>query len=112
MQGAGIIIEGTRNGVALVRLSGELDMANVPRVEEAVDRCLEDGAASIALDLSGVTFIDSGGIHALIRTRKLTGDRGGQLYLVGATGELRRLFTLLGLDKLFTLCREEDLPGE
>ena len=50
--------------VVVVSLTGELDMATAPAVQEAVERA--QGEGPIAVDLRELTFIDSTGIRALL----------------------------------------------
>jgi anti-sigma B factor antagonist len=46
--------------------TGELDLGTAPALREASTRELSADAELIVLDLSGVTFMDSSGLHALI----------------------------------------------
>ena len=50
----------------VVAVAGDIDLATAPRMVEAVDAELGRGH-DVQLDLSGVTFLDSTGIHALAR---------------------------------------------
>jgi anti-anti-sigma factor len=46
---------------------GELDMATVGLVEQELRRLYDTGFRSIVLDLSGLTFMDSSGLHLVLR---------------------------------------------
>ena len=53
-------------GACRVAAAGELDIATADQLVEAVEtRC--HGRLVVELDLAGVTFLDSSGIHALMR---------------------------------------------
>jgi anti-anti-sigma factor len=53
--------------VAVVRLSGEIDVLAEPDVREAVKNALtEPPPPVLELDLSGVTFMDSYGLYAAV----------------------------------------------
>lgn len=49
-----------------VLAAGELDLDSGDRLEAAVRRLLDRGIAEVAIDLAGVTFIDSSGVGALV----------------------------------------------
>jgi anti-anti-sigma factor len=49
----------------LVRADGEIDMSTVDVLRRELDAAREEAAAAL-LDLSGVTFIDSAGLHLLL----------------------------------------------
>ena len=57
------------SGTVHVRLAGELDMASVQDVRVPLYEAAGDGARSLNLDLSGLTFMDSAGVELLFRLR-------------------------------------------
>ena len=99
-----------RGAIPLLRVRGEVDIYTAPRLKEAVVAALESGAASLAFDLSDVGFLDSTGLQVLMSAKKRTAERGGDVYLLGVSGQIRRVFNLLSLERIFQLCREADLP--
>ena len=78
-------------------LRGELDLATVPILMEAV----ADAPATtrgLVLDLDGLTFLDAAGIRALLDLARV---REGQLlWLRHPWGEVGRMLELVGLDRL------------
>jgi anti-anti-sigma factor len=60
----------------LVHLTGELDLATAPEVDEAVE-VAEAGHPDrhVVVDLRGVTFLDCAALGSLIRARNRLGDR-------------------------------------
>jgi anti-sigma B factor antagonist len=83
-----------RDGVALVALSGELDLATAPLLESCLAPVEADGPASIVVDLRDLMFIDSSALHVLLRARGRAETNGHQLLVVGASPAARRLFEL------------------
>ncbi|WP_049563343.1 STAS domain-containing protein [Nonomuraea sp. SBT364] len=82
-----------------VALSGDLDYDSAPELAE-----LSDGDwRRLDLDLSGVTFVDSSGLAALVRLWQRAGDAGAELRLVAVTPYLRGLLRMTALDRLFGL---------
>ena len=83
--------------VRVVRLVGELDAA----VREEVHRSLVDGdQRSVIVDLSQLVFMDCGGYGALVNALNLLDHRGAPLTIVNATGQIARLFELVGADQM------------
>jgi anti-sigma B factor antagonist len=60
--------------IVALRLEGEFDIANSPRLNEEIDQALTDGKHLI-VDLSEATFIDSSVINALFRARNNAATR-------------------------------------
>ena len=54
----------------VIELYGELDLAAAAAVQGAIARAEETSAVTILIDLSGLHFIDSSGIQALIAENK------------------------------------------
>jgi len=93
------------------RVAGELDLATAERL---VDRLgpVAEAPGDLHLEASRLTFIDSSGLHALIRlSRKL--DDHGRLILHRADPFVRNVVSIAGLDRqrLFELS-EDPSPGE
>jgi anti-sigma B factor antagonist len=101
---ARILTSGERS--ARVVLSGELDLAAAPLLEEAVARALE-GADEIVLDLSQVRFIDSTGISAVVAAVKAAQTSGVALMISSTLrSQVRRLFELVGMSDTLPLIDE------
>jgi anti-sigma B factor antagonist len=76
---------------------GELDLASVDILAAHLAAATDGNAARIEVDLSGVTFVDSVGIHALLKGRRLA-EAGGKDYAVnGADGLVREVLELTGV---------------
>jgi len=85
-------------------VSGELDVMTGPTLLDHVAIALVDNVAdrqtSLAIDLSGVTFIDSSGLQVLLRTREVAVERGVDAVVTGASPAVRRLLDLTGTSDL------------
>lgn len=103
----GTRVEG-RDGVAVIALSGELDMATAPILRENLARVEDSGAGTIALDLREVTFIDSSGLEEFLEARGRAQDNGHRLLVSGASPAAQRLFELTGTRFLL---HEQGVPG-
>jgi anti-sigma B factor antagonist len=85
---------------AIVGLPAEVDMSNSERLHEQLLAVIGEGATDMVVDMSGTTFCDSSGIHALLRARKRVVSQGGRLHVVASSRSVLRLFDLLGLSTL------------
>jgi anti-sigma B factor antagonist len=88
-------------GVSVLRLDGELDLATQPYFVRACDRLLAHGQVKIVVDVSGLGFCDCTGLSALIAEQRQAERNGGYLRLVGVHGTLARLLTLAELVDVF-----------
>lgn len=84
--------------VPVLVVKGDIDMASAPELEDAV--ASQQGQVLIA-DLSGVEFIDSTGLRALIAADDLLAEREGRLLIVVAEGPVQRIIDLTGLEGRF-----------
>jgi anti-sigma B factor antagonist len=98
----GVALEESWNGSTVrLYLRGELDMATRARVESALIRAEESGALVIELDLGGLTFMDSSGVHVALDARRRSREKGHSLVLVGGSESVLRVFELTGTAQLF-----------
>lgn len=72
-------------GRTRVGVSGELDLATVPHLVEAVEGATPPGG-TVEIDLRAVEFMDSAGIAAINRCRRHTQDLDAGLVLVVREG--------------------------
>jgi anti-anti-sigma factor len=98
-----------RNGVTRIALAGELDMATVPILDHQLTASERDGA--IVLDLRDLGFIDSSGLHALVRAYGRSEQNGHRLLVVGANPIVRRLCEVTGTEFLLDAKGTADLLG-
>jgi stage II sporulation protein AA (anti-sigma F factor antagonist) len=79
-------------------LEGELDMSTVDAVLAAL---LPLGASEgdIRVEMSGVTFMDSTGLHAFLRVAQELGS-SGTLHLIEPTPAVRRVLELTGVQSV------------
>ena len=87
----------------VVSVSGEIDLSTATELQLAVD-ALSPFQRPLALDLSGVGFVDSTGIRALLAINNRAMETVGQpLILMRATDATRRLIQLTGLDRILVI---------
>ena len=87
--------------ILTARLDGDIDHHHVLFLRAALDRVLDDSAAStLIFDLTDVEFMDSSGIGLLIGRYKRMQARGGQMYIAGSNEPVDRILRLSGIDTL------------
>ena len=73
-------------GVQRLQLAGEVDYATVTQLSTAIQTAITAGqTAELVVDLAAVTFLDSGGISALIHGRR-TADAHAVAYRIRVPG--------------------------
>ncbi len=80
----------------VIRLTGELDMSTAPELDQVLEAAVEHGGA-ILVDLSELRFMDSTGIHTLMKAARSLGGRGC-LILHGEQERVGRVFDLVGIN--------------
>lgn len=80
-----------RDGGVIVRLDGELDLATVPLLEEAVAQATATPDVTVALDLSEVRLVDSTGLRALLTAARA---HPGRVAVMSPSREVRRMLEL------------------
>jgi len=92
-------IEQTSEGAVVVHVSGELDLATVSVLEEALTHHPVD--KRIVIDLGACSFLDSSGVRLLATTARRSDESGGRLDLVVADDSgVARVLEITGIDTL------------
>lgn len=91
----------------VARLFGEVDLANVERLQAALRPALSN-CRNIILDISALKYIDSTGLHVLIDTHKVLQQYDCQLIVVGASAGIAKVMRILHLDALMPLVSSVD----
>ncbi len=89
-------------GIPLATVTGEVDVYSAPSLRDSLADLLGDGS-NVVVDLTDVGFLDSTGLGALVAARKIAGDNGAHLPLVCTRERILKLFTITGLDGVFTI---------
>jgi len=90
--------------LALVSISGDLDLYTEPRLSESLAAADQLGETStVILDLSGVAFLDSTICGVLVREAKRRGQAGGELVLVGNGSPATKALELTGINRVMRL---------
>jgi anti-sigma B factor antagonist len=99
-------MQAIENGDAVVVT---IDADNCAALQKVLDPWLAQGKKRIVLDFSGVSFINSVNIAQIVALRHRCGPAGTELRVAGLRENIKAVFRILRLDKLFSL--DLDLAG-
>ncbi len=94
---------------AVIAVSGELDLASSPALQEELDRLASSDAKLLIIDLRELDFMDSTGLSVLVRAHQRAEEHGRQLAMVKGPQQVQRLLSLTGVGDRLTLV---DAPEE
>jgi anti-sigma B factor antagonist len=90
------------SGVVVVRPEGRLNMVAAPALRKELNGLVGDGNARLVVDLSGIEFIDSSGLGALISGLKAARQAGGDLRIAAPTQQVRTVLEITNLNRVLT----------
>jgi anti-anti-sigma factor len=95
----GIEIESRQDGGDyIIRVRGELDLAQCEKFETELKNALQSDASAVLLDLRELNFIDSTGIRALLLAVGLSEANGSRLRVARETSRaVQRTFDMTGV---------------
>ena len=75
---------------------GEVDIDTVNRIREQLENATATGARQVVLDLHGVSFLDSTGLHLVLDADAASRAQGWVFGLIGGPPDVQRVFDLTG----------------
>jgi anti-sigma B factor antagonist len=91
-----------QNGIAVLKVGGDIDLATVAVLEAAIDEALVAKPTGLVIDLSDVGFLASAGLQTLVATHNNV-TQSGQFAVVANSAATSRPIQLTGLDQIFEL---------
>lgn len=90
-----LVIESKTEGDGIVlSLHGELDLTSAPIFEKELRVAESANPARLVIDLSGLEFMDSTGLRALLLARERAGGNGHRLQLRRGPRQVQRVLEL------------------
>ncbi len=98
--------------MTLVEFAGEIDVFQSREISDAVEAAAR--LPDIQVCLARLAYLDSTLLNALVRLRRMRLDAGFRhpIPLFGASFSVRRIFSVTGLDELFTIMPAGQLPEQ
>lgn len=85
-------------------ISGQIDVYTAPQLKESLSETYNSGKnADLSLDFANLEYIDSTGLGVLIGVLKNLKQNGNQVSIKGMRENVKKVFVITGLDKIFNL---------
>lgn len=89
--------------VDLITVSGRVDSSTAPELEETLEDRMDEGRYSLVLEMSGVNYLSSAGLRALVAALRTCKKKGGDVRIANPSERVSEVMALAGLDSLFTM---------
>jgi anti-sigma B factor antagonist len=93
----------TTGRVTTLTVTGELDLVSTPVLERELERANGLDADVILLDLRGLAFMDSTGLHLLLKAQHSAEQAGRRLVVIKGSEQVQRLLDLTGVAELMRI---------
>jgi anti-sigma B factor antagonist len=97
------------NHVLVVDVTGDLDARSAGDLKLTLNEKIEAGSVFVLVNLSEVPYMDSAGLGVLVSGLKNTNRQNGDLRLWGLQPDVRNIFELTRLNKVFQIFDTEEL---
>ena len=94
--------------VKIAQPAGILDSTKGSQFREEISELVDNGANIVLVDFQDVTFMDSSGLGALVLALKTVRAAGGKLYICSINEQIRMLFELTSMDRVFQIYSNQD----
>lgn len=84
-------------GTAVISAPASFDIYSAPAIRALAIRLQRNGAASIAIDLAAVTFMDSSALGVILGTQARLRAAGGDIAVASASKPVAAMFSRAGL---------------
>jgi anti-sigma B factor antagonist len=95
-----------KDKVAVLSIAGEVDMFSSPQARNAIMELVKKRVPRVIVELSGVSYMDSSGVATLIEGLQLCQKYNGKLVVAGLRDNVREVFELTRLDKIFEIFQD------
>lgn len=94
--------EYSANG-ARVHVSGEIDIYTAQQFKEKLYKVVDSSSGDISVDCGSLKYIDSTGLGIFVGALKKTKQAGRDIHIENIKENIKKLFVITGLDKLFII---------
>jgi anti-sigma B factor antagonist len=89
--------------LVVLTIHGDADMRAASELKDRLGEVVDDSPRAVVLDLTGATFLDSMTLGVFVTAMKRLRARGGRFRVVAPRAEIRRIFEMTLLDRVFDL---------
>jgi anti-sigma B factor antagonist len=97
-----------RKGLVHMALVGELDLSSVAKVQEELRRVEASSPATVVVDLSKLTFLDSTGLRCIVTADERARADGRRVVIVRGPDAVQRVFAITRLDDRLEMVDDAD----
>ncbi|MBW4614426.1 MAG: STAS domain-containing protein [Desmonostoc vinosum HA7617-LM4] len=94
--------------VKILEPAGILDGIRGNQLRREISDIVADGVDILLIDLKEVKFVDSSGLGALVASMQTVRAANAQLFVCSVSDQVRMLFELTKLDRIFKLFADQD----
>jgi anti-sigma B factor antagonist len=92
---------------SVIAVRGEVDLHTAPKVQYAIERAAA-AARAVVMDMSGIAFMDSTALSALMRSKNSLKEQGIPLRLAAPSKAVDRIFSVTGFRDYFDIFPSRD----
>jgi anti-sigma B factor antagonist len=85
----------------LIRVVGEVDLYSSPELRKAILKAVPSAEGGLAIDMAGVTYIDSSGVATLVEGLRSAREHGTGFALVAPSPAVMQVLELARPDSIF-----------
>ena len=111
MEDLQISTEKLREDMAVVTLTGRLDVATALEAEKALKNLLDYKVYKIIVDLTAVEYMSSAGAGVFIGKVGVAQENNGTIVLVNPQAEVKEVLTLLNVSKICPIVKDKKSAG-
>jgi anti-anti-sigma factor len=93
----------------VIGVSGELDLASSPALEQELERAIASSLELVIVDLRKLEFMDSTGLSVIVRAHQKASQSDKRFAVVKGPQQVQRLLSLTGVSDRLTVV---DAPEE
>ena len=87
----------------IIQFSGSLDVNTSDQMRRQINDCADKGSTLLLVDCADISFMDSSGLSSLVMGLKLMKTKGGKMALCNLNDQVKMLFQLTGMSKVFEI---------
>jgi anti-anti-sigma factor len=84
----------------IIELGGEFDLSGVTAVSEAFAAAFDSDARAIVLDLRALEFLDSTGVHAVLKAARRATEQNRSFVVIRGPRQVQRIFEISGIAEM------------
>ena len=87
-------------GTTVVSVLGSIDTLTAGEMSGSIDDQIQNGHNRVVLDMSGVDFMSSAGLHAILSALKRSRQQGGDLYIAAPSPGVYKVLNISGFTSI------------